>query len=182
MTLRCAARRQLLKGACGVMAANLIPVKALASKQDNIVRKLSFYNRHTSEKHTAEFWYRGYYQHDALQEFNRILRDHRQDIIAPMDKKIFELLFQLQTSLENSSEIHIISGFRSPKTNAMLAAKTSGVAKKSYHTRAMAIDIAIPGVNLSDLYSAAKSLKLGGVGYYPRSGFIHLDTGRIRSW
>ncbi|BCV66813.1 hypothetical protein TUM17387_21720 [Shewanella carassii] len=99
-----------------------------------------------------------------------------------MDKRLFDLLFNLQQTLSVSEEIHVISGYRSPKTNAMLAGKSNGVAKKSYHMRGMAMDIAIPGVKLETLREAALSLKLGGVGYYPASGFVHVDCGPVRSW
>ncbi|SFD38821.1 DUF882 domain-containing protein [Pseudoalteromonas denitrificans] len=182
MTLDCSMRRKILKGMCSVMAAGALPQNAFASQVHKGSRALSLYNRHTNERHKADFWIAGNYQLDTLNHFDQILRDHRQNIAAPMDKKLFELLFQLQEKLENTSEIHIISGFRSPKTNAMLSANTNGVAKKSYHMKGMAMDIAIPGVDLKDLRNAARSLKVGGVGFYPKSGFIHIDTGRVRSW
>ena len=182
MSLACSSRRSLLKGFCGIVATGVIPGHAFASVQSEGKRSLALYNRHTDERFKADFWINGDYQHEALGSFDQLLRDHRQDITAPMDRNLFELLYKLQQKLDNSSEIHIISGYRSPKTNALLSAKTKGVAKKSYHMRGMAMDIAIPGVDLLDLRNAAKSLKLGGVGYYPKSGFIHIDTGRVRSW
>lgn len=146
------------------------------------VRSLDLFNRHTHEEHQGEFWTNGDYHQDTLAGFEKVLRDHRQDIVAPMDKRLFDLLHQLQTTLNDDSQIHVISGYRSPKTNAMLANTTNGVAKKSYHMRGMAMDIAIPGVDIIDLRDAAISLKAGGVGFYPKSGFIHVDTGRVRRW
>ena len=98
------------------------------------------------------------------------------------DKRLFDLLYTLKTTLNTDNEIHVISGYRSPKTNAMLAGKSGGVAKKSYHMQGMAMDIAIPGVKLKTIRDAALSLKLGGVGYYPKSGFVHVDCGPVRHW
>ncbi|CAM3956880.1 hypothetical protein SHAQ108633_04775 [Shewanella aquimarina] len=99
-----------------------------------------------------------------------------------MDKRLFDLLFSLKQTLQVDEDFHVISGYRSPKTNQMLASRSSGVAKKSYHMKGMAMDIALPDVNLKDLRDAAISLKLGGVGYYPSSGFVHVDTGPVRTW
>ncbi len=99
-----------------------------------------------------------------------------------MDIRLYDLLFKLKETLNVEDDFNVISGYRSPMTNAMLASKSRGVAKKSYHMKGMAMDIAIPDVKLSDLREAAVELKLGGVGYYPRSGFIHVDTGPVRTW
>jgi len=143
---------------------------------------LSLYNRHTGEQHRGVYWLDGKYQKEALQDFSHLLRDHRQNITAPMDKRVFDILFQLQNRLDIDKTIHVISGYRSPKTNAMLASKSHGVAKKSLHMKGMAIDIAIPGVSLSKVRDAAYALKLGGVGFYPDSGFVHVDCGPVRHW
>ncbi len=182
MSLACSARRAFIKGLCGVAVTSLVANKGHASPVIKGSRSLNLYNRHTGESVNHDFWIDGLYQPEALSGFDQVLRDHRQNIAAPMDKRLFELLHQLQSDLNNDAQIHIISGYRSPKTNAMLAARSNGVAKKSYHMRGMAMDIAIPGVDLANLRDAAKNLKLGGVGFYPRSGFIHVDTGRVRSW
>lgn len=182
MSVACSFRRQFIKGLCGVMVTGVVPTKVYASKATQGARSLSLFNRHTGERQRADYWIDGKYQPDALSEFDQVLKDHRQNIVAPMDKRLFDLLHQLQTRIANDSEIHIISGYRSPKTNAMLAANSNGVAKKSYHMKGMAMDIAIPGVDLAVLRDAATSLKLGGVGYYKKSGFIHVDTGRVRAW
>jgi uncharacterized protein YcbK (DUF882 family) len=164
------------------MATTMVPTKLYAKGATTGTRSLNLLSLHTRERKQGNFWVAGDYQLDVLSGFNQVLRDHRQNITAPMDKRLFDLLFQLQTTIDNTSEVHIISGYRSPKTNAMLASKSSKVAKKSYHMRGMAMDIAIPDVKLSVLREAAISLNLGGVGYYPRSGFIHVDTGHVRNW
>jgi len=182
VTLLCPARRQLLLGLSGVALCSLIPSKALASRSTKGVRELSLYNRHTGEYNNGTYWIDGHYQSDILNDFSQLLRDHRQNVAAPMDKRLFDILFSLKSTLNTDNEIHVISGYRSPKTNAMLASKSGGVAKKSYHMQGMAMDIAIPGVNLKTLRDAALSLKIGGVGYYPKSGFVHVDCGPVRHW
>ena len=182
MSLTCASRRQIIKGLGGVMLTGMVPAQAYASRSTRGVRELSFYNRHTGERQHAPYWIDGQHQTEALNGFDHILRDHRQDLAAPMDKGLFDLLYRLQTQLSYRNEIHIISGYRSPKTNAMLAARSNRVARKSYHMKGMAVDIALPGVPLAQVRDAALSLKSGGVGYYPKSGFVHLDTGRVRHW
>lgn len=182
MSVICPARRQLLLGLGGAAMYTMIPSNAMASRSTKGSRTLSLFNRHTHERGQGSYWIDGQYQSEILSSFNELLRDHRQNVSAPMDKRLFDILFKINSTLNTEKEIHVISGYRSPKTNAMLAAKSSGVAKKSYHTRGMAIDIAIPGVKLADLREAALSLKLGGVGYYPSSGFVHVDCGPVRHW
>ncbi|USD38839.1 MULTISPECIES: DUF882 domain-containing protein [Ferrimonas] len=173
-------RRRLMLGLGASAVLCQLPQVALASR--STPKSLSFYNRHTGETSNHTFWMGGEYDPQALQSFNQVLRDHRTGEVTQMDQDLFNLLYDLQRSLGTDNRIEIISGYRSPKTNAMLAGKSSGVAKKSYHTRGMAIDIAIPGVELKDLRNAALELKRGGVGFYPRSGFVHVDTGRVRRW
>ena len=182
MTIVCPARRQLLLGLGGVAMFSMVPSKARASRSTQGVRTLGFYNRHTGERGQGSYWIDGDYQTNTLNDFNHLLRDHRQNETAPMDKRLFDLLFSLKQTLQVDEDFHVISGYRSPKTNQMLASRSSGVAKKSYHMKGMAMDIALPDVNLKDLRDAAISLKLGGVGYYPSSGFVHVDTGPIRTW
>jgi uncharacterized protein YcbK (DUF882 family) len=182
VTLICPARRQLLLGLGGVALYSLLPSKAAASRSTKGIRELSLYNRHTGERNDGSYWVDGHYQSEVLADFSQLLRDHRQNIAAPMDKRLFDLLYSLKTTLNVDDEIHVISGYRSPKTNGMLANNSGGVAKKSYHMQGMAMDIAIPSVNLKTLRDAALSLKLGGVGYYPKSGFVHVDCGPVRRW
>ena len=114
-----------------------------------------------------------------------MLRDFRQNEVKPIDPQLLDLLFELGGTLETDQPFHVISGYRSPHTNQMLRERggsDTGVATKSLHMVGKAIDIRVPGVKLDDLRAAAKSLKLGGVGFYPSSNFVHLDTGRVRYW
>ncbi len=145
-------------------------------------RELSFYNTHTGEKLSATFWSDGKYLDDGVEEISWLLRDHRAGVASPMDPKLLDLLHQLQTKVEHQGEFHVISGYRSPATNEMLTRSSSGVAKRSYHMLGKAIDVRMPGFDSSQLQKAAISLKGGGVGYYARSNFIHLDVGRVRHW
>ncbi|MPY24725.1 DUF882 domain-containing protein [Shewanella psychropiezotolerans] len=182
MSVVCPTRRQLLLGLSGAAMFSMVPSKVYASRSTKGVRRLGFYNLHTGERGQGSYWVDGNYQSEILSDFSHILRDHRRNESAPMDKRLYNLLFKLKESLNIEQEFNVISGYRSPKTNAMLAAKSSGVAKKSYHMKGMAMDIALEDVKLTDLRDAAIELKLGGVGYYPRSGFIHVDTGPVRTW
>ena len=182
MSLICPTRRQLLLGLSGAAVASILPNTALASRSTIGAKELSFYNRHTGERGKGSYWVDGQYQKETLTEFSHVLRDHRQNVAAPIDKRLFEYLYKLQDTLGNNDEIHVISAYRSPKTNQMLAARSGGVAKQSYHMKGMAMDIAIPGVKLANLRDAAISLKLGGVGFYANDGFIHVDCGPVRRW
>lgn len=148
-------------------------------------RVLSFFNTHTSERLETAYCCGGEYQPEALQQVNFILRDFRANEIKAIDPKLLDLLFELRGTLETDQPLHIISGYRSPETNAMLRArggKETGVASGSLHMIGKAIDIRIPGVRLDQLRAVASSLKLGGVGFYPASNFVHVDTGRVRYW
>jgi uncharacterized protein YcbK (DUF882 family) len=127
----------------------------------------------------------GVYQPEALAQLNHLLRDFRTSLEKPIDPKLFDLLHELGGTLETDQPYHIISGYRSPETNAMLRERGgahTGVASGSLHMVGKAIDIRLPGVKLDHLRSAAASLKLGGVGFYPSSNFVHIDTGRVRYW
>lgn len=145
-------------------------------------RRLSFDNLHTGERLTAVYWHAGTYLTDATREIDWLLRDFRANQVHPIDPKLLDLLYALHALLPQGSPYQVISGYRSPATNAMLAATTDGVAAHSLHTQGMAIDVRVPGTVLARLRDQAKSLRGGGVGYYPRSDFVHIDVGRVRYW
>jgi uncharacterized protein YcbK (DUF882 family) len=155
---------------------------ATGSRLVSAHRNLSFRHLHTGEFLSVPYWEFGRYSPEALAEVDKFLRDFRTGEKTSMDVGLLEFLHQLRTALESHQPFEVISGYRSPKTNARLAAKSRGVAKRSYHLLGMAIDVRLPGRRLSDLRRAALGLCLGGVGYYGRSNFIHLDTGRVRFW
>ena len=155
---------------------------ALAAFESVRERKLSLHNIHTGEKIRTTFWADGVFQSAALRDIDFVLRDFRTGDVSEIDPQLLILLHRITQTTDMDKPFEVISGYRSPKTNAALASNGNGVAKRSLHMRGMAIDIRLPGVRLPDLCNAAKSLQAGGVGYYPKSNFIHVDTGRVRFW
>lgn len=175
-------RRWILKAALGACAAlGIAPALAQAAALAP-ARRLSFDNLHTGERLSAVYWADGAYLPDASREIDWVLRDFRANEAHPIDPRLLDLLFALTTLLPAKSPYDVISGYRSPATNAMLAAASDGVAAHSLHMHGMAIDVRVPGVVLARLRDRAKSLRGGGVGYYPRSDFVHIDVGRVRYW
>lgn len=176
-------RRAFLKSSVFLAAPTLsIPAFAKTAQAAPGEHTLRLYNTHTGEKLNSVFWAEGQFVPDALQDINKVLRDHRTNKIADMDPELLLLLTAVNAKMGNNKELHIISGYRSPESNAKLQAASGGVAKRSLHMEAKAIDIRIPGKDLKMLQRAALSIKGGGVGYYPDSQFVHVDTGRVRSW
>jgi len=163
----------------GFASALAKPALAVTGAQ---VRSLALNNLHTGERLKVDYWVEGDYVPDALESVNRVLRDFRTGSIYPIERSLLDLLSNLRQRLDSRAELHVISGYRSPVTNAKLHEASSGVAKNSLHMKGMAIDIRIPGCELSDLRRAALSLHAGGVGYYPKSNFVHVDVGRMRTW
>lgn len=168
---------------CSLGAAALtVAPRAFASNKLPAERQLAFYHLHTGEKLRATYWADGDYIAQELESLNYLLRDHRSGEVQPIDTRLLDLLYVLQQQVDNDGAYHIISAYRSPKTNASLRQQSSGVAKKSLHMQGKAIDVRLPGVELKHLRTAALQLRGGGVGYYPKSSFVHLDTGRARFW
>ena len=156
-----------------------LPVYTIA---DTGERLLSFYNTHTHERLTVIYKNGNQYKPEALKKINYILRDHRSSDIYPMDPKLMDFLYDLLTKVDNHGEVHIISGYRSPKTNAKLRQKSKGVAGGSMHMKGKALDFRLPGTDTAVLRDTARAMKRGGVGYYRKSDFIQIDTGRVRNW
>jgi uncharacterized protein YcbK (DUF882 family) len=182
-------RRSFLGLGAAAAAGSLMPSRAygatpaIAPKAPE--RILSFFNTHTGERVRSVYCAGGVYQPDALRELDYILRDFRVNAVKPVDPRVFDLLHELGGTLETDSPFHIISGYRSPQTNALLrerGGQGTGVASHSLHMVGQAIDIRVPGVRLQHLRDAAKSLKIGGVGFYPDLNFVHVDVGRVRYW
>jgi uncharacterized protein YcbK (DUF882 family) len=178
-------RRDVLKIGALAAAAGLMPLPALAAVPRHRAsdrRVLSFYNTHTAEALRACYFENGAYRPDVLKKINYVLRDYRTNEILPIDTQLLDLLHAIQGQLDCTDPFHVISGYRSPATNEMLRRTTSGVAKKSLHTRGKAIDIRLPRCPTSKLHRVCLGMRAGGVGYYKRSDFVHVDTGRVRSW
>jgi uncharacterized protein YcbK (DUF882 family) len=174
-------RRRFLQLGLGVTSGLVVP-QAFAGLAKQRERKIALINLHTGEKLNATYWAEGEYQQSELKAINHILRDHRTGDIKKIDPKLLNLLTLLHHNMDGKQPFHVISGYRSPFTNAQLSQQSSGVAKKSFHMKGMAIDIRLPGRDLAKLNKQALKLRAGGVGYYPKSDFIHVDTGHVRSW
>ncbi len=176
-------RRQFLRVG-GLAAVTLLaPALALGASRARAagVRELKFLHLHTGERVIAVYWEHGRYIPDALAAIDRILRDFRTDDVKPIDRRLLDLLADLHMRLETAEPFEIISGYRSPATNAMLVER-GGVSPRSLHMDGRAVDVCVRGRSRGALRRVALRMNRGGVGYYPRSGFVHIDTGRVRSW
>lgn len=171
---------------CGALVAGkcLLPGTALGAirRPAEAEKILAFHNLHTLEDLEVVYWRRGSYLPGALEEINYIFRDRRTEEIHTINPALLDLLHTLKHRLNTDAPFELVCGYRSPKTNAMLRRKNHGVAKRSLHLKGMAVDIRVPGYRTAALRDVAMSLKAGGVGYYPKSRFVHLDVGPVRSW
>jgi len=175
-------RRQFLRNTALLSAGFCLPGMASAALMATPERSLRLYNTHTGESLKTIFWAEGQFIPDALADINKILRDHRTNDVAAMDPQLLTLLNQITDIVSPGDTLHVISGYRSPQSNQALADQSDGVAKHSMHMEGKAIDIRIPGRDLTQLRDSALSLQSGGVGFYPKSQFVHVDTGRVRHW
>lgn len=175
-------RRSFLRYTLGATAAVAMPASYAGIARGSVVKNIKLHNLHTEEKIALSYFERGEYVTEALHDISYLLRDHRTGDILAMDTGLIDLLYDLKSVLGTQKPLQVISGYRSPKTNAALHKKSSGVASKSLHMQGKAIDVRIEGIDTRDIQAAALSLARGGVGYYPRSNFVHIDTGRVRSW
>jgi uncharacterized protein YcbK (DUF882 family) len=145
-------------------------------------RSFSLVNFNTKEELTVTYWSNGAYHRDALDKLNHFLRDSQNNSETEMDPLLFDVLWHTMQVTGFNGTVEVLSGFRSPTTNAWLASVSRGVARDSQHMNGNAMDIRFPGVAVYRIRQAAYSLSMGGVGFYPRSGFVHLDTGPVRYW
>jgi uncharacterized protein YcbK (DUF882 family) len=175
------ARRSLLLGA-GAAAATIAAPAVLKAQALPGVKRAMLHNLHTGDSFNEVYWANGQYVPGALAEAMRVMRDWRDGREHPMDPRLFDALHAINTRLETSQPFQLISGYRSPHTNAMLHARSSGVAEKSQHTLGKASDVRVQGVDLRHLRKAALDVGAGGVGYYPVSNFVHVDVARVRQW
>jgi uncharacterized protein YcbK (DUF882 family) len=180
-------RRTLLKTSVAgllLLSGRLLaspPACALAEARPE--GELSFYNVHTDERLRVR--YRddgGQYDLSALDDLNHLLRCHHTGEVATIDPRVIEHINLVQKTLGGEGEIHVISGYRSPEYNAILVKRSRRAARHSLHVEGQAVDFFIPGVRLREIRRVALKLQYGGVGYYPRADFIHLDSGPFRSW
>ena len=176
-------RRGFLKAGLFVTAALGFWTPSLAeAAAPNTARVLRIQHQYTGEKFTGEYWYNGRYLPDAFGEIKFLMRDHRVNEQFPIDPRLIDILFVMQNRLRSKTPFNLLSGYRSPATNARLRRMSEGVARNSLHMTGQAIDLRLPGTKTSVVRKTAVDLKSGGVGFYPRSDFVHVDTGRVRSW
>lgn len=179
-------RRNFLKQ-LGMSSIALSSTSVLAAPSSLILpetehRTLTVRNMHTGDLVKATYWEQGEYLVDGLAELYYAMRDHRANKVIAMDLELLDNLHHIQQTLESRKEVYLFSAYRTPHTNESLRKQHDGVAKQSLHMQGKALDFRIPGISNKHLNKAALACNHGGVGYYPNSGFIHLDTGRKRHW
>lgn len=169
-----------LAGLATVMSGALSVIPAQA--RNTIGYTVSLKNAHTGERFQGVYRIGSYYVPGAFRKINRVMRDHRTGDIHPIDPKLIDTLSRVQRDCNCTQAIDLLSGYRSQKTNNMLRGKSRAVAKNSFHMKGQAADIRVPGSSTAKVRNTARALRVGGVGYYPRSGFVHVDTGDVRTW
>jgi uncharacterized protein YcbK (DUF882 family) len=175
-------RRHLLKGALSAAPALYLARYAGHVEAAADTRRLSLLNTHTGETLEIAYFAEGAYVTQALQQLNRLLRDHRTGEVGAIDPALFDVLHQAAHSCRAEPRFEVISGFRSASSNEALRTQGGGVARQSLHLTGMAIDVRLNGIECNRLRDVGLKLARGGVGFYPKSDFVHLDTGRVRSW
>ena len=201
-------RRKFIRLGLIVAAAAMVPFNALAADNESVpevldasevpeasetsdvsessetseVRDLHFYNVNSREDLKITYWKDGWYIPEALSEINHIFRDSRTGKVKPIKKELLDLLYNVRQNVDFDKPFQIVSGYRTPRSNAILRRRKRGVAKNSLHMYGKAVDIRVPGVSLRKLKREVKKLEQGGVGYYPRANFLHVDIGEVRYW
>ncbi len=145
-------------------------------------RSLHLYSTNTGETFNRVYWADGEYVPEALAEIDHLLRDYRANQVKEIDPNLLDLLYNLNQKLECDNPFHVISGYRSPRTNAALRKRNRKVARNSLHMAGMAVDLRMPDLHIKYLDNAARDMRCGGVGYYAKRGFVHLDVGDVRTW
>lgn len=173
-------RRRFIGIGLGAAAA-MVPVPGWA-KLKRVERSLSFIHLHTGEQLRTVYYADGRYLPSALKQISHLLRDYQANEVKPVSPQLLDVLFALDRHLGTGAPFEVLSAYRSAETNAMLSRRNRGVAKRSLHMEAKAIDIRIPGIKARDVAQVARALQSGGVGYYPRRNFVHIDVGDVRTW
>jgi len=146
------------------------------------IRRLRMYSGRTGEHLDTIYWIEGKYIKDAIKEINYFMRDWREDAARSMDIRTFDIITAAHNLLDTTEPYLLLSGYRTPKTNAMLRSRSRGVAKNSLHMKGQANDLRLKSRSVSQIYNAGKSCGAGGVGKYSRSNFVHMDCGAVRTW
>ena len=146
------------------------------------VRTIRLQNPRTGDKVSTVYWIEGDYVPEALAEIDYLMRDWRVDRIKPISTKVIDIMAAAHRLMETSEPYTVYSGYRTPETNRLLRSRSRGVARNSYHTRAMAADLHLESRSVRQMAAAAERIAGGGVGRYSRSDFVHMDCGPVRSW
>jgi len=187
-TKKIVTRRDILKA--GFLGGLLLPLLAspvraasrLVVPSSVGAMKISFRNQHTGESFNGVYRVGDRYLPESFAQINTVLRDFRTGEVFPVDPRLFDILYMARNKLGGRGYFEVLSGYRSPKTNAQLARNGDGVAQNSLHMTGQAIDVRLPGYSTRKLFDLAGGLKAGGAGYYKKSNFVHLDTGKVRHW
>jgi uncharacterized protein YcbK (DUF882 family) len=168
----------------GIAAAGtlLLPSAEVFAKALSREKSLQLYNANTKEEFCIQCSPQEHYEPRLMRQFSHFLRDHHQDSVHPMDPGLIDLLFAVSVLTRSAGTFEIISGYRSPATNHSLRKQHHGVAEHSLHTHGKAMDIRLSDTSAHEIQRAGMALQMGGVGYYPRENFVHLDTGDVRYW
>ncbi|MDD1651040.1 MAG: DUF882 domain-containing protein [Methylococcaceae bacterium] len=172
----------LTRSSMAAVGALLLPSTKSVASILSTERTLSFHNVHTDEELTIRCCPEKDYDRETRLRFSSLLRDHHADEVREMDPGLIDIFFALSAFTGSSGTFKVLSGYRSPETNGWLRRFSHGVAEHSMHIEGKAVDIRMDDVSIREIRQAGMALAMGGVGYYPRSNFVHLDTGRIRSW
>src|SRR5499433_3669477 len=177
-------RRRFLRLGTIASAVSCVPCPALALARttQKFERSLDFYNVNTGESLNTVYWIKGKYLPLSLRDINYVLRDHHSDQVKPIDPQLLDLLYTIDKIVGLRDAFHVLSAYRPPATNAMLRLYYSAVPEHSMHIEGKAVDVRFSGSDLQMVRRLATDLQWGGVGYYPWSGFVHLDTGPVRTW
>lgn len=177
-------RRKVLLGGLATAGFTFMPalLKPAFAATGTGAYRVAFRSAHTGESFSGVYRVGKKYLPEAFESINYILRDHRNDELHPMDPRLMDLVYWLHYQTGRARSFDVISGYRSPQTNAMLRQVSTGVAKKSMHLQGKAVDLRLPGFSTSDLGTLARSMKAGGVGIYRHDDFVHIDTGKVRTW
>ncbi|MHC0052980.1 YcbK family protein [Actibacterium sp. D379-3] len=146
------------------------------------IRRISMYSGRTGESLDTIYWIEGEYIKEAAKEINYFMRDWRQDAVTSMDLRTVDIAAAAHRLMDTDEPYMLLSGYRTPQTNAMLRSRSSGVAKKSLHMKGQANDLRLKSRSVNQMFKAASSCNAGGVGKYSRSNFVHMDCGQIRNW
>jgi uncharacterized protein YcbK (DUF882 family) len=175
-------RRRFLRHAGGAAAAVMLFPMGKVWARSSERRSLSFVHTHTGERLSTVYFEGGQYIPSELKRINWLLRDFRNGDVHPIDPAVLDILADLRTLADRDEPYEVISGYRSPKTNADLHRRSSGVAEHSLHLEGRAIDVRLPGFQTERLHQLALGMQRGGVGFYRDSDFVHVDNGRVRHW